>query len=63
MADYVDNLQAVVRVSTSKELMPPPAKRIKRPPKVLDEDTYTNALVSKATAYLVSLADEDRVIL
>ena len=24
--------------------MPPPAKRIKRPPKVLDEDTYTNAL-------------------
>jgi len=52
MADYVDNSQAVVRVSTSTELMPPPpAKRIKRPPKVLDEDTYTNALVSKPIAY------------
>lgn len=28
------------------ELMPPPpAKRIKRPPVVLDEDRYTDALV------------------
>lgn len=42
--------QAVVRSSqaighpTDRDLMPPPTKRIKRPPKVIDEDTYTDAL-------------------
>ncbi|KAI9677508.1 MAG: hypothetical protein M1817_006462 [Caeruleum heppii] len=37
--------QALVRRSTDTELMPPPpTKRIKRPPKVLDEDTYTDAI-------------------
>lgn len=38
--------QALVRKSTDTELMPPPPpiKRIKRPPVVLDEDTYTEAL-------------------
>ncbi|KAI5790217.1 nuclear protein DGCR14 [Geopyxis carbonaria] len=36
---------ALIRKSTETELMPPPPiKRIKRPPKVLDEDTYTDAL-------------------
>ncbi|KAK0739662.1 nuclear protein DGCR14 [Apiosordaria backusii] len=37
---------ALVRKRTDKELMPPPpqAKRIKRPKRVLDEDTYTDAL-------------------
>ncbi|KAH0610027.1 uncharacterized protein H6S33_012573 [Morchella sextelata] len=37
--------QALTR-KADMELMPPPppAKRIKRPPKVLDEDTYTDAL-------------------
>ena len=37
--------QSLVRRPTDQELMPPPpTKRIKRPPKVLDEDTYTDAL-------------------
>ncbi|KAF3906517.1 hypothetical protein ABW20_dc0107215 [Dactylellina cionopaga] len=48
MADYVaaPQSQALIRKSTDTELMPPPppAKRIKRPPKVLDEDSYTTAL-------------------
>ncbi|KAI9807276.1 MAG: hypothetical protein M1833_000019 [Piccolia ochrophora] len=36
---------ALVRSSSDTELMPPPpTKRIKRPPKVLDEDTYTDAV-------------------
>ncbi|KAK3939568.1 nuclear protein DGCR14 [Diplogelasinospora grovesii] len=37
---------ALIRKRTDNELMPPPppAKRIKRPKKVLDEDTYTEAL-------------------
>ena len=37
---------ALVRKRTDNELMPPPPapKRIKRPKRVLDEDTYTNAL-------------------
>ncbi|SPQ21233.1 c7652f55-aeae-43ef-80a5-947bc8fc86ec [Thermothielavioides terrestris] len=37
---------ALVRKRTDTELMPPPppAKRIKRPKRVLDEDTYTEAL-------------------
>lgn len=36
---------ALVRRSTDTELMPPPAvKRIKRPQKILDEDTYTSAI-------------------
>ncbi|KAI9791936.1 MAG: hypothetical protein M1816_003205 [Peltula sp. TS41687] len=40
-----DTQQALIRRSTDTELMPPPpTKRIKRPPKVLDEDTYTDAL-------------------
>lgn len=40
-----DSRQALIRRSTDTELMPPPpTKRIKRPPKVLDEDTYTDAL-------------------
>ncbi|KAK6334026.1 hypothetical protein TWF696_002534 [Orbilia brochopaga] len=46
MADYATAppSQALVRKSTDMELMPPPAKRIKRPPKVLDEDSYTTAV-------------------
>lgn len=35
---------ALVKRSTDTELMPPPTKRIKRPQKVLDEDTYTDAI-------------------
>ncbi|KAK3997673.1 nuclear protein Es2-domain-containing protein [Cladorrhinum sp. PSN332] len=37
---------ALVRKRTDTELMPPPppAKRIKRPKRILDEDTYTDAL-------------------
>src|SRR6478735_10557810 len=37
---------ALVRKRTDTDLMPPPpqAKKIKRPKKVLDEDTYTEAL-------------------
>ncbi|KAK6519467.1 hypothetical protein TWF281_003301 [Arthrobotrys megalospora] len=47
MADYSSaaQSQALIRRSTDTELMPPPpAKRIKRPPKVLDEDSYTAAI-------------------
>ncbi|RVD85896.1 uncharacterized protein DFL_004198 [Arthrobotrys flagrans] len=48
MADYSSSStrsQALIRRSTDTELMPPPAaKRIKRPPKVLDEDSYTTAI-------------------
>ncbi|KAK6544075.1 hypothetical protein TWF694_000786 [Orbilia ellipsospora] len=47
MADYstAPQSQALIRKSTDTELMPPPpAKRMKRPPKVLDEDSYTAAL-------------------
>ncbi|KAK6358588.1 hypothetical protein TWF730_007914 [Orbilia blumenaviensis] len=47
MADYSSTAQsqALIRRSTDTELMPPPpAKRIKRPPKVLDEDSYTTAI-------------------
>ncbi|KAF3161145.1 hypothetical protein TWF225_003103 [Orbilia oligospora] len=48
MADYSSSTtqsQALVRRSTDTQLMPPPpAKRIKRPPKVLDEDSYTTAI-------------------
>lgn len=38
--------QALAKRKAETALMPPPPvpKRIKRPPKVLDEDTYTNAL-------------------
>ncbi|KAF8430356.1 nuclear protein DGCR14 [Tirmania nivea] len=38
--------QALIRKAADTELMPPPPpiKRIKRPPVVLDEDTYTDAL-------------------
>ena len=36
--------QSLVRPATDRELMPPPAKRIKRPAKVLDEDAYTDGL-------------------
>ena len=37
---------ALVRKRTDTDLMPPPpqVKKIKRPKKVLDEDTYTEAL-------------------
>ncbi|KAI9661439.1 MAG: hypothetical protein M1829_006270 [Trizodia sp. TS-e1964] len=40
-----NSAQALVKGSSDTELMPPPPfKRIKRPSKVLDEDTYTDAL-------------------
>ncbi|KAF2754484.1 hypothetical protein EJ05DRAFT_541082 [Pseudovirgaria hyperparasitica] len=42
-----DSCRALTKRSSSTTLMgppPPPPKRIKRPAKVLDEDTYTNAL-------------------
>jgi protein DGCR14 len=35
---------ALVRRSTDTELMPPPAKRIKRPQKVLDEESYVSGI-------------------
>ena len=35
-----ESSKALVRRSTDTELMPPPAKRIKRPQKVLDEESY-----------------------
>jgi len=35
---------ALVRRRTDTELMPPPPKRIKRPRKVLDEETYTDGI-------------------
>ncbi|SLM38984.1 Nuclear protein DGCR14 [Lasallia pustulata] len=42
----VSNSQALAKRSSDTALMPPPPrpKRIKRPAKVLDEDTYTDAL-------------------
>ena len=36
--------RALAKRSIDNALMPPPPKRIKRPAKVLDEDTYTDAL-------------------
>lgn len=36
--------RTIVLRSTDTELMPPPAKRIKRPQKLLDEDDYTDAI-------------------
>lgn len=36
--------KALVRRRTDTELMPPPPKRIKRPQKVLDEETYTDGI-------------------
>lgn len=46
MASEPPSSSALVRKRTDTELMPPPppAKRIKRPKKVLDEETYTDAL-------------------
>ena len=46
MSSETSQSSAVIRKRTDNELMPPPppAKRIKRPKKVLDEDTYTDAL-------------------
>ncbi len=46
MALPIEQSSALVRKRTDTELMPPPpaAKRIKRPKKVLDEDSYTEAL-------------------
>ncbi len=46
MASGPSSSSALVRKRIDTELMPPPppAKRIKRPRKVLDEDTYTDAL-------------------
>lgn len=46
MASEPSPSSALVRKRTDTELMPPPppAKRIKRPRKVLDEETYTDAL-------------------
>ncbi|KAH0558541.1 hypothetical protein GP486_004803 [Trichoglossum hirsutum] len=39
------NRQSLIQRPADTELMPPPrTKRIKRPPRVLDEDTYTEAL-------------------
>jgi protein DGCR14 len=39
-----ESSKAVVRRSTDTDLMPPPAKRIKRPQKVLDEETYVSGI-------------------
>ncbi len=36
--------RALVRRSTDTDLMPPPAKRIKRPQKVLDEESYVSGI-------------------
>ncbi|KAK4152946.1 nuclear protein Es2-domain-containing protein [Chaetomidium leptoderma] len=46
MDPITPQLTALVRKRTDMELMPapPPAKRIQRPKRVLDEDTYTDAL-------------------
>jgi hypothetical protein len=46
MASEASASSALVRKRTDTDLMPPPppVKRIKRPRKVLDEDTYTDAL-------------------
>ena len=39
-----DRQQALTKRSTDTQLMPPPSKRIKRPPKILDEDVYAGAV-------------------
>src|ERR1700722_15504148 len=39
-----ESSNALVRRSTDTELMPPPAKRIKRPQKILDEETYVSGI-------------------
>lgn len=46
MEGSIGSSNALVRKRTDTDLMPPPpaAKKIKRPKKVLDEDTYTEAL-------------------
>ncbi|KAI1075259.1 nuclear protein DGCR14 [Whalleya microplaca] len=46
MENNANNSSALVRKRSDMELMPPPPapKRIKRPKKVLDEDSYTDAL-------------------
>jgi protein DGCR14 len=36
--------KALIRRSTDTDLMPPPAKRIKRPQKVLDEESYVSGI-------------------
>lgn len=44
--------KALIKRSTETELMPPPPplKRLKRPAQVLDEDSYTDALVCSRLA-------------
>ncbi|KAK1760954.1 nuclear protein DGCR14 [Echria macrotheca] len=46
MSSEPSKSNALIRKRTDNELMPPPppAKRIKRPKKILDEDSYTEAL-------------------
>ncbi|KAF9881328.1 nuclear protein Es2 [Colletotrichum karsti] len=46
MESHSEPSNALVRKRTDTDLMPPPppAKKIKRPKKVIDEDTYTDAL-------------------
>lgn len=39
-----ESSKALVRRPTDTELMPPPAKRIKRPQKVLDEESYVSGI-------------------
>lgn len=39
-----ESSKALVKRSTDTELMPPPTKRIKRPQKVLDEETYVSGI-------------------
>lgn len=39
-----DKSNSLIRKSSENQLMPPPPKRIKRPKKVIDEDSYTDAI-------------------